>query len=145
MISFDTNVLFAALEPSHFDHEPARSWLEALEGEIGLSELVLMEIYVLVRNQAVAARPLSATRAVDLIETLRTNPRWRLLDAPEGHMGEIWRQAAQPGFGRRRIFDARLGVSLVRQGVKRFATRNVRDFAGIGFEELFDPLAAAPR
>lgn len=145
MIAFDTNVLFAALEPSHFDHEAARAWLESLDGEVALSELVLMEIYVLVRNQAVAARPLSAARAVELVETLRTNPRWRLLDAPEGQMAEVWKHAAQPGFGRRRIFDARLGVSLVRQGVKRFATRNVNDFAGIGFEELFDPLAPVPR
>lgn len=143
MISFDTNLLFAALEPSHLDHDASRRWLESLAGEIAISELVLMEIYALVRNGAVVARPLGAEAAAGLIETLRTNPRWRLLDAPEGVMNEVWRRAAEPGSGRRRIFDARLGVSLVRQGVREFATRNVRDFRGVGFERLFDPLAAA--
>ena len=119
MISLDTNLLFPALEP----------------------ELVLMELYVLVRNPAIAARPLGAAQAVALIETLRTNPRWRLLDAPDGIMAMIWKKAAEPGFGRRRIFDARIGVSLVRQGVTEFATRNVSDFQGLGFARVFDPLA----
>ena len=140
MISFDTNLLFPALEPSHRDHPKAKLWLTALDGEVAISELVLMELYVLVRNPAIAARPLEAAQAVALIETLRTNPRWRLLDAPEGIMAETWRKAAEPGFGRRRIFDARIGVSLVRQGVTELATRNVGDFQGLGFARVFDPL-----
>jgi toxin-antitoxin system PIN domain toxin len=140
MISFDTNLLFPALEPSHADHVASRRWLETLEGEVAISELVLMELYVLARNPAVAAKPLEPAAAVTLIQALRANPRWRLLDAPEGLMGEVWPRAAEPGFGRRRIFDAKLGVSLVRQGVTELATRNVRDFAGLGFARVFDPL-----
>ena len=141
MISFDTNLLFPALEPSHREHRAAKLWLTTLVDDVALSELVLMEVYVLVRNPTIAARPLDAAQAVALIETLRTNPRWRLLDAPEGIMGAIWKKAAEPGFGRRRIFDARIGVSLVRQGVTEFATRNVGDFQGLGFSRVFDPLA----
>ena len=99
MISFDTNLLFPALEPSHRDHPKAKLWLTALDGEVAISELVLMELYVLVRNPAIAARPLGAAQAVALIETLRTNPRWRLLDAPDGIMAMIWKKAAEPGFG----------------------------------------------
>ena len=141
MISLDTNLLFPALEPSHRDHPKAKLWLTALDGEVAISELVLMELYVLVRNPAIAARPLEAAQAVALIETLRTNPRWRLLDAPEGIMAAIWKKSAEPGFGRRRIFDARIGVSLVRQGVTELATRNVGAFQGLGFDRVFDPLA----
>ena len=140
MIAFDTNLLFPALEPSHRDHAAAKLWLTALDGEVAISELVLMELYVLVRNPAIAARPLGPDQAVALIETLRTNPRWRLLDAPGGIMAATWRKAAEPGFGRRRIFDARIGVSLVRQGVTELATRNVGDFQGLGFARVFDPL-----
>lgn len=141
MISFDTNLLFPALEPSHADHEPARAWLASLEGPVAISELVLMELYSLVRNPAVAARPLAPAKAVALIETLRSNPRWRLLDAPSGLMAEVWRRAAEPGYGRRRIFDARIGISLARQGVTDFATRNMRDFQDLGFARVFDPIA----
>ena len=142
MIAFDTNLLFAALEPSHADFRAARGWLESLEGDVAISELVLMELYVLVRNPAVARRPLSPAAAVELVERLRSHPRWRLLDTPEGLMTEVWAKAASPGFGRRRVFDARLGLSLVRQGVRDFATRNVRDFQDLGFHRVFDPLAA---
>lgn len=141
MISFDTNLLFPALEASHADHEPSRLWLSSLAGPIGISELILMELYALVRNPAVAERPLSPAKAVALIESLRTNPRWRLLDAPSGLMAEVWRRAAEPGYGRRRIFDARIGISLARQGVTDFATRNVHDFQDLGFARVFDPLA----
>ena len=140
MISFDTNLLFPALEPSHPDHVASRRWLESIEGEAAISELVLMELYVLVRNPALVVKPLEPAAAVTLIQALRTNPLWRLLDAPDGLMAEVWQRAAEPGFGRRRIFDAKLGVSLVRQGVTEFATRNVRDFAGLGFARVFDPL-----
>jgi toxin-antitoxin system PIN domain toxin len=142
VIAFDTNVLFASLEPSHASHRAARAFVESLEGDVAISELVLMEIYTLVRNPVVATRQLSPKQAVELIQHLRTNPSWRLLDASEGLMAEIWTKAAMPGFARRRIFDARLGVSLVRQGVTEFATRNVHDFQGLGFSRVFDPLAS---
>lgn len=142
MISFDTDVLFAAVEPSHVDHEPARAWLDSLDGgAVAISELVLMELYMLVRNPTISQRPLSPAGAVALVERFRTHPRWQLLDAPEGIMAEVWQRAAEPGFGRRRIVDARLGVSLARQGVTDFATRNARDFQGLGLRRVFDPLA----
>jgi predicted nucleic acid-binding protein len=141
VIGIDTNLLFPALEPSHADHVAARAFLEESPEELALSELVLMELYVLVRNPAIARRPLGPKAAVDLVESLRTNPRFRLLDAPEGVMAEVWAKAAAPGFGRRRVFDARLAVSLLRQGVTDLATRNVRDFQGLGLAHVFDPLA----
>jgi toxin-antitoxin system PIN domain toxin len=141
LIAFDTNLLFPALEPSHPDHGRARAFLDSLDGEVALSELVLMELYVLVRNPALVRRPLGAAGAVKLIRHLRSHPRWRLLDAPEGIMAEVWEKAAAPGFGRRRIYDARLAVSLLRQGVDELATRNVRDFQGLGFARVFDPIA----
>lgn len=140
MIAVDTNLLFPALEISHADHAGARRFLEEADAELALSELVLMELYVLVRNPAIARRPLAPKAAVDLVQRLRTNPRFRLLDAPEGVMSEVWAKAAAPGFGRRRVFDARLAVSLLRQGVTELATRNVRDFQGLGLARVFDPL-----
>ncbi|MBZ0090010.1 MAG: type II toxin-antitoxin system VapC family toxin [Thermoanaerobaculia bacterium] len=140
MIAVDTNLLFPALEISHADHAGARAFLEETDAELALSELVLMELYVLVRNPAIARRPLGPKAAVDLVQALRTNPRFRLLDAPEGIMAEVWAKAAAPGFGRRRVLDARLAVSLLRQGVGELATRNVRDFQGLGLARVFDPL-----
>jgi uncharacterized protein len=43
-------------------------------------------------------------------------------------------------FARRRIYDARLALSLRRQGIKEFATANVADFEDFGFERVWNPL-----
>ena len=140
MISFDTNVLFPALEASHPHHRRARAFLEGLSGRVAICELVLAEVYVMVRNPVTARRPLGAGEAAELIHTLRTNPAWRLVDYPGGLTDRVWRAAGEPGYARRRIFDARLGLTLVHHGVGEFATANVKDFAGLGFERVFDPL-----
>ena len=44
------------------------------------------------------------------------------------------------GLPRRRIFDARQAYSLLHQGVRSFATANVKDFEGLGFERVWNPL-----
>ncbi len=141
MIAFDTNILFPSLEPSHPSHGRAREFLQQLKGrEGGLCELVLMEIYVLVRDSAVCLRPLDGPEAVALVHRLRGNPQWRLLDYPGGLMDEVWEAAGQPGVVRRRIFDSRLAITLRSHGVTDFATANWKDFAGFGFAKVWNPL-----
>lgn len=54
-------------------------------------------------------------------------------------------EAARPGFARRRIIDLRLARTLQRHGVTEFATANVRDFDGLGFARVWNPVAASPR
>jgi hypothetical protein len=53
---------------------------------------------------------------------------------------ELWRLATPESFARRRIYDARLALSLRRQGVTEFATANVKDFQGFGFARVWSPL-----
>lgn len=64
-----------------------------------------------------------------------------LLGSPALH-GDLWRQAADGSFGRRRVHDARLALALRRQGVTEFATANVKDFTGFGFDRVWNPVAA---
>lgn len=142
MIALDTNVLFPALEPSHRNHSRARAFVDgAPPGEIVVCELVLVEIYVLVRNPAVCRRPLGASQATALVRRLRTNPAWRLIDYPGGLMERVWRASAAPGFGRRRVLDARLAITLLHHGVHELATANVKDFAGLDLSRVWDPFA----
>jgi len=143
MIALDTNVLFPALEASHGNHAAARTFVDGLPaGEVAICELVLMEIYVLVRNPATCRRPLGSAQAAAVIRRLRTNPNWRLIDYPGGLMEGVWRAAAKPGFARRRIFDLRLALTLLHHGVQDLATANVKDFAGLGFTRVLDPFAS---
>jgi len=149
MSACDTNILFPALEASHPDHRKARAWLESMVGNesFALCELVLTEVYTLLRNAAICAKPLSAAAAVALIENLRGNPAWLVLDHPgPGLMDKVWEVARQTESARRtesaqRIYDIRLALTLRHAGVRSFATANIRDFRSFGFEKVWNPLA----
>jgi len=143
MIACDTNILFPALEASHPDHRKARAWLESMVGNesFALCELVLAEVYTLLRNAAICAKPLSAAAAVTLIENLRGNPAWLVLDHPgPGLMDKVW-EVARRTESARRIYDIRLALTLRHAGVRSFATANIRDFRSFGFEKVWNPLA----
>lgn len=145
MISPDTNLLFAWLNLGHPNHARAARWFEAQAAnpDLVLCELCLVELYGLLRNDVLLARPLGADAAVELIQRLRHHPQWELLDYPGGLMEEVWTRAGAPRFARRRIYDTRLALALRHHGVTEFATANVKDFEGFGFTRLWNPLAAA--
>jgi uncharacterized protein len=143
MISVDTNILLYAFDRGCAEHGPALSFLgeHADDPEVAICELVLIELYVLLRNPAVVRRPLSAPAAAEVCGAYRRNRRWRVVDYPGGLMDAIWRNAAAPTFARRRLYDARLAATLRHHGVTELATRNTRDFEGYGFRRVFDPIA----
>lgn len=145
MISVDTNLLFHALNTDSPSHSTARAFLTSLHSreDVALSELALVELYGLLRNPAVSAQTLSPSRAVEVISRFREHPRWRLLGFPvsgrEFH-DRLWAVAAQPQFAFRRIYDIRLALTLLDQGVTEFATVNVKDFQRVGFSRVWNPL-----
>jgi toxin-antitoxin system PIN domain toxin len=146
MISCDTNILFATLDSRSKHHEAAtvflKSWMES--DRFGLCELVLLELYVLLRNPAVTTQPYSAPVAVEVIRRFRSHPRWSVFDYPgpqAGIMNQLWTQASVASFPYKKVFDTRLALTLRHHGVTDFATRNVKDFQGFGFKKVWDPLA----
>lgn len=146
MISLDTNVLVAALDSRHPAAATARTFLGSLDGrdDVALSEFVLVELYGLLRNPLVFERPLGAGAAVEVCQTFRRHPRWRLLGFPADSVAlhdALWARARQTELARRRIYDLRLGLSLLQQGVTELATANVKDFEDLGFRRVWNPLA----
>jgi len=144
MISVDTNIFLYALNPDSPRHEKARSWLESLyqEDDVILSEFILLELYSLLRNPAVLARPLTAPRAHGIIQTYRSHPRWRLVGfTPDSRAlhNRLWDQANKPQIAFRRLFDIRTALTLLEHGVTEFATTNQKDFKNLGFNRVFDP------
>ena len=141
MISIDTNILLHAYNADSAAHERAFTFLAscARRDDVAICELVLVELYVLLRNPAVLQRTLEAEQAAAVCQTYRGNPHWRLLENGPV-MDRVWPLAATAGFARRRIFDARIAFTLVHHGVTGFATANVRDFEGFGFDRVWDPL-----
>lgn len=148
MISVDANLLlysFSAAAPEHRRAQEFIEWLSRRE-DVGLSEFVLTELYLLLRNPAVLSRPLSAPGAVEVIQAYRCHPRWKVLGFPPSSRGlhaNLWQRAAQQGIARRRIYDTRTALTLRAFGVTKFATSNVKDFADFGFDQVWNPLHAA--
>lgn len=144
MISCDTNVLFPAFDSTSPYHASARKFLAEQGGRDGfcLCEQALMELYCLLRNPVVCDKPLSGPGAVAVVQGLRSNPHWRIVDAVEESsiMAQVWSVAGGRMFAYRRIFDVRLAATLRHHGVTEFATRNRKDFKGLGFDRVWDPL-----
>jgi toxin-antitoxin system PIN domain toxin len=142
MISIDTNILLYAQNQDCAEHAAASAFLRdcADRDDVAICELVLLELYQLLRNPAVVEHPLDAPAATEICQGYRQNARWaRIENAPV--MEKVWSVAAQPGIARRRLFDARLGFTLRHHGVREFATRNIGDFEEFGFDKVWDPVA----
>lgn len=98
MISLDTNLLLYAFNSDCPEHERAAEVMSELarSREVVLCELVLVELYLLLRNAAVIGNPLRAEAAVAVCRAWRSHPHWRLVDcAPV--MGEVWNRAGARG------------------------------------------------
>jgi toxin-antitoxin system PIN domain toxin len=146
VISIDTNLLLYGLNRDCPEHGAARAFVEecARRTDVAIAELVLVELYVLLRSPAVVRSPLEAGEAAALCQEFRRHPRWALVDTA-AVMDRVWAAAARAGAARRHVFDARIAYTLLDNGVREFATRNTRDFEGFGFERVFDPLQAVRR
>ena len=145
MTSLDANLLLYCYSQASPFHAQARSFLEGLSArdDVTVSELVLVELYTLLRNPAVLVNPLEAAAAVDVVQTYRRHPRWMLVGFDPDSVGlhdVLWPLAAETTFARRRIYDARLALSLRRQGVTDLATANVKDFQDFGFARVWNPV-----
>jgi toxin-antitoxin system PIN domain toxin len=141
MISFDTNILVHASNLDSAENTTARDFLESLaeREDVVVCELMLVETYLKLRNSRIMQNPYSAEEAGAFCQALRSNPNWTLVEnAPV--MGEVWAMASGPDFAIRRIIDARLALTLRHFGVNEFATANGKDFEGLGFTRVWNPL-----
>jgi uncharacterized protein len=124
----------------------AAAFLASLEAreDVVISELSLLELYVLLRNPAAVRRPLTGAEAVAICDSFRRHPRWQVvgLAAKSREIHDTsWPQLGTAGFARRQAYDWRMALSLLQQGFTEFATANVRDFEGFGFTRLWNPLS----
>ena len=143
MISIDTNILLYSLNPDSIWHGAAVGFLQQNLGiasvRIAIADYVLVELYVLLRNPAVMSKALTAKAARDLVMAYWDAPNVSRIENAIV-MDEVWKLAGAGDFARRRIFDARLALTLRQGGVTHFATSNLKDFEDWGFEKVWNPL-----
>jgi len=123
-------------------HDAAVSFIRSLAGrsDVAICELVLVELYLKLRNEKISSKPLTAASAAKVCQSYRNNRSWRLIESAP-IMSTVWEQAAQNQFVFRRIIDVRLALTLRAHGVDEFANSNLRDFRNTGFKKLCNPLA----
>ncbi|NBX29063.1 PIN domain-containing protein [bacterium] len=141
MLSFDTNLAVHAANHDSEWHKPCRAFIASLatRRDVAICELMLVELYLKLRNARIFPKPLSAAQATTVCTAYRSNQAWQLIDcAPV--MDDVWNHAAKPGFAFRRIIDVRLARTLLHHGVTEFATANTKDFLRLGFDRVWNPL-----
>lgn len=146
MLSINTNILFHGFNADSPSHDRAFAWLTSIAGDedVAISELILAEFYGLLRNPAVLEHPLPADEAVEVVQTYRRHPRWRLIGFPVESRplhDALWQRARAEDFAFRKIYDVRSALTMTTQGVTDLATVNVKDFEGMGFRKVWNPLA----
>ena len=146
MVSVDTNILFHGWSCQSPLHDQATRWLSEIGNSknVAISEFVLAEFYRLIRNPKVTLdRPLSGREAMKVISCYRLHPRWQLVGYPENSRqshDRLWKLAGRKDFAFRRLFDVRTALTLLDHGVTQFATCNIKDFQGLGFDMVWNPL-----
>ena len=145
IVSADTNLFLYAANPDSPHHAAAQQFFEeqARSGErFLLCGLVLVEIYMQLRNPHVFQKPKTAREATAFCEALRANPAWEYADSEPEVAKPLWKWAAQTTTGFRHIIDARLAFTLRHHGVTHFATANAKHFEGFGFGKVWSPITA---
>lgn len=145
MIAIDANILLYAYAEAAPENHAAQNFLAEhnVRSDVAISEFTLTELYLLLRNPAVLKKPLSAAKAVEVIEAYRNHPKWRIPGFPPASRqfhDHLWEHAKLHQFARRRIYDVRTALALIAFGVTDFATTNIKDFRNLGFERVWNPI-----
>ena len=83
-MSIDTNILLPAVETKNAHHVKAAAFLESITArdDVAISELALVELYVLLRNPAVLGNPLTSADAAKVCDEFRRHPAWQIICFP---------------------------------------------------------------
>ena len=148
MNSLDTNILVYAANEDCEEHAQANRLVnEALASprEWILAEQVLLEYYKAIRHPRILARPLSAAAATEQIRFFREKSGFMICCYELNLWDDTVHWLSQKDFPYQRTHDLILGLTLLRNGVKTFYSRNTKDFVNLGFKTLINPIDSAAK
>ena len=143
MRSCDTNILFYAFHSGCRENGAARDYLGrvAKDADFLICELVLIELYVLLRNPKLIDRPLTPPEAAGYCQSPAAQPEvghhrlsGRLDGSGLAHVRRTWVRLP----GKSSTHDSLWPCSIT--GVVEFATRNTAHFEPYGFDLLLNPI-----
>jgi len=141
--SLDTNILVYAADEDAEEHADASSVVtEMLSNPADwiLADQVLFEFYKALRNPRIFRHPLDAAEAALRVRFLHTESGVARCCYELGDWERVMSHLANPTTPAGRTHDIILGATLRANGVKRFYTRNTKDFEKTGFAELLNPI-----
>ncbi len=145
MNSLDTNILIYAVNSGCREHEKAKQiYIKMLEKptEWILSDQVLFEFYRALQNSKILEFPLDHHQALQQIRFLREEAGVLHCAYETSFWGEFIHGFSSVKHRSSQIFDRVLAVTLLKNGVRTFYTRNKGDFTGFDFKELINPIDA---
>jgi toxin-antitoxin system PIN domain toxin len=143
MKSLDTNILLYALNRDCEEHARATALVEAALAEPErwiIADQVYFELYRLVRNPAVLGSPLSASEADKTVSWYRSRSGWLRCSYEISMMNQVSHFWSSEAFQPRNTFDLVLAVTLAKNGVREFYTRNAGDFDQLGLFDVRNPI-----
>lgn len=142
MYSLDTNILLYATNRDCPEHDTARALVDRALAEPRnwiVADQVYFELYRLLRSGAVLAKPLAPGDATQVIEYYRERSGWGRCAWDIELFARI-RAHLVAGTGGRIVFDLVLAATLHDAGVERLYTRNTKDFAGLSWFAVENPI-----
>lgn len=148
MNSLDTNILVYAADEDAVEHKAASAVVDEMLANPEkwiIADQVLFEFYRAIRNPRILRHPLGAPEAALRLQFLQSESGVARCCYDLGQWDGVFSQLAESGTPAARTHDIVLGVTLKSNGVKRFFTRNTKDFHSIGFPELINPIDDHPQ
>ena len=143
MKSLDTNILIYASNTAAPEHAKALLLVNemlARPTEWIVADQVLWEFYKALRHPKILAKPRTAAQAAAQIRFLREQSGVAFCAYEISHFPDVLTRLEMPRFPYQRTHDTVMAVTLHYHGVKIFYTRNGKDFAGAGFDEVINPI-----
>jgi toxin-antitoxin system PIN domain toxin len=143
MNSLDTNILIYAVNSGCVEHERAKRVYESMlrdPSQWVLSDQVLFEFYRGLRSAKILERPLNHQEALRQIEFLRVHSGVLHCAYETAFWDDFLKDFRDVRSRPSHIFDRILAITLRKNGVSTFYTRNTKDFAEFGFKSTVNPI-----
>jgi toxin-antitoxin system PIN domain toxin len=144
MNSIDTNILIYAVNSDCAEHVAAMNIYEDMLAKPTkwiISDQVLFEFYRGLRNPKILEHPLDHRQALHQIEFLRKDSGVQHCAYETTFWDDLTKDFSSAPHKAAHIFDRVLAVTLLKNGVTTFYTRNTKDFADFGFKSLINPIS----
>ncbi|XOV70635.1 MAG: PIN domain-containing protein [Verrucomicrobiota bacterium] len=143
MNSLDTNLLIYAVNRGCEEHVQAKKvyeWMLNAPSDWIISDQILFEFYRGLRHPKILERPLNHREALKQITFLREDSGVLHCTYETSFWDNLIHDKKWKPGKSVHVFDRVLAVTLLKNGVKTFYTRNTKDFKSFEFDQLINPI-----